>query len=172
MSRRLMAAVGLILVVIMAVGLGRGFAQETEDEGRYTKTKTNSQEGFFRPDLPVGEYACRFFTNYDPAENSFPGGYIQATAFVLDEHEGNYSTFTAVRDPYIKIASVVNRPEATATDTALWEFPWSLTNFWAGSGRITITDTTPKVEISLSRGFRTRALRWTSQCIEFDWPAG
>ena len=162
---------GLALIALMTISFGQGFAQEPEDEGPYTYTKTNSREGFFRPDLPVGEYACRFFTNYDPAGDSFPAGYIQATAFVLDEHEGTYSTFSSVSDPDIKFVSVVGRPDATASRDALWEFQRSLANFWTAGNRITISDTAPRVEISLTRAFRSRGLRWTFQCIEFEWPA-
>ena len=171
MSRWVSIGIGLVLIAVAAIGIDRGFAQES-DEGPYTYTKSSTQEGFFRPILPIGEYACRFFTNYEAGDESLPSGYMEASAYMLDEHEDEYSSFESSGEQDVKFVSVIERPSATADQDELWEFRNALANFWSFSSRVVISDTTPKVEISLSRAFRQRGLRWTFQCVDFEWPEG
>ena len=166
---RKLILVGILLVSL--VGIGVAGAQSPEGDEPYSYTKSSTREGFFRFDLPVGEYACRFFTSYDGSLN-VPGSYMKAYAYMLDEESGSYEEFASVGDLDHDIKHVmVQRSVGTSTEDEANRLARQLFgNLFAWGDRATIRDQTPRMEISLSRAFRSNDLRWTFQCVEFAWP--
>ena len=171
MLQRILVGLGIAAIALMVVGLGHGFAQEPEAEGPYSYTKTSTKEGFFRADLPVGEYACQFIDSYDDSDDDYPSNYIDSTLWLKDEGVGSWSAFSRNS---IKFVSVTPPRPADYDELAGWaaELAEAFSSFniasWGQS--IEITDTTPRVEIDLSRGFRRARIEWTFQCVEFEWP--
>ena len=171
MRQRILVGLGIAVTALMVAGLGHGFAQEPEEEGPYSYTRSGTGEGFFRFDLPAGEHACRFFTNYDQVD-SFPATYMTAHAYMLDENTGQYSSFESdgIDDQDIKFVLVEGQANEGADEAGLRAARNLFTNLFSWSTRAVISDKTPRIEISLSRAFRSRGLRWTFQCIGFAWP--
>ena len=160
-----------LALIAAAAGLllwgGLGVAQ---GDGQVEISRTNTKEGAFRIDLPVGDYACRFISNYDSAEDGLPSGYIDATAWLKDENEDRWSEFSLDTVKFVKV--VPPRPPVGSGDLEEWaeQLREAFASLSLWGTQITITDSTPRIEIDLSRAFRRNALRWTFQCVEFGWP--
>ena len=159
-------ALALALTISIAVAEQPG---ESEDEPDYWSFhRTGTAEDSLHLDMPVGDHICRFESWYDPPEESWPYRYFEAKAWLFDEEHDYVVSFDIDRGRDVKTVSIRQVTEQGGTADAEQVNTW---NRYVRDAETFLLDTSPRLEISLSRGFRHREFRWAFTCTEIRWPA-
>ena len=167
MTRLLAAVLSTALLLLIAAGVS--LADEPEDDAPYVYTRSGTGEGQFRAPLPLGEYACRFIDDYDATDDGYPDGYIDARAWLLDESDDSWYYMDRGDIKFVSVASAAE--DGPSVDDVITQWVSSIQSaFAAFDTHVAITDTTPLIDIHLSRGFRAAGASWTFTCVAFAWP--
>lgn len=169
MQRRVRLVAILLSIGAIAIGFSLIAAQSPDDSEPDSYTRSDTREGAFRFDLPVGEHACRFISNYDGSEADLPSGYIDASAWLNDENGDTWPEFTLGDTKFVSVTAPLTDAESEM-DAWAAQLAQAFRNLSLYGIQVSIRDSTPRLEIDLSRGFRQAKLEWTFQCVEFAWP--